>query len=126
MTSLNCHHPDQADPGHAHDHELVFDRFSFTADDPFDRVLLTAVLAALPAGVVRAKGVLYLADAPDDCVILQLVGRRWTLKPGAPWGDVKPATRLVLIAPHNQVDADGIQAEFAGALVAGLAGCRRT
>ena len=102
---------------HVHDHvlhDLVFDQVTFTAEIPCDRVALTAVIAALPPAVVRAKGVIYLADVPEHCLILQLVGRRWTLQQGAPWGDAAPATRLVLIAPHGQLDGAAILARLTG------------
>ena len=70
-------------------------------------------MRCLPS-VVRAKGVLYLADALDHRVILQVVGKRWELQPGEPWGDARPASRLVLIAPYGQLDAAAILASLAG------------
>jgi G3E family GTPase len=110
-------------PGeHVHDHErhdLVFDQVTFTTDTPCERSALTAAMAALPPAVVRAKGVVYLADAPEHRFILQLVGRRWTLQQDAPWGDEPPSTRLVLIAPHGQVDAGVLQTELGKVFEAG-------
>jgi len=107
---------------HVHDHErhdLVFDQVTFTTDAPCSRADLTATIAALPPAVVRAKGVVYLADAPEHRFILQLVGRRWTLQQDAPWGDEPPSTHLVLIAPHGQVDAGVLQTELGKVFEAG-------
>lgn len=119
-SSLNrvsaANQPNTADPGAGHEHELAFDRFSFEADKPLERAILTNLLDRLPPAVVRAKGVLYLADTPDQRVILQMVGQHWRLEPGAPWGDELPATRLVLIAPHDQIDANALQAQFIRAI----------
>ncbi len=72
---------------------------------PLDAARLGAVLDALPASVLRAKGVCHLgeAEAPH---LLQLVGRRWTL---LPWQAREPegdAPGLVLIGtPELPQDA---------------------
>jgi len=53
------------------------------------------------------------ADAPRTRVILQLVGKRWSLQPGEPWGDAVPVSRLVFIALHGQMDGVEILASLA-------------
>ncbi len=57
--------------------DIGFDQRLFHADGPLDRACLDAALAALPAGILRAKGFLRLGEA-GDIHLLQLVGRRWT------------------------------------------------
>lgn len=96
--------------GHDAQHDLTFDQVSFTTAEPCDRAALIAALHALPPAVVRGKGVLYLADEPQRRVILQVVGRRWELRPGEPWGNAAPASRLVFIGPRGQIDAAAVLA----------------
>jgi G3E family GTPase len=62
------------------------------------------MLDALPPALVRAKGILHLADEPSHQMILQVVGKRWELERGAPWGDDAPQSRLVLIAVGDAID----------------------
>jgi len=52
------------------------------AEVAFDGVKLRALLASLPASVLRAKG--FCRIGPEEVLhLLQLVGRRWTLTPWA-------------------------------------------
>lgn len=96
--------------GHDAQHDLTFEQVSFTTAEPLERAALTVALDALPPAVVRGKGVLYLADEPARRVILQMVGRRWNLRPGEPWGDAAPASRLVFIGPRDQIDPAAVLA----------------
>ena len=77
---------------------------------PLDRAALAAAIDALPAGVVRAKGIFYLADDPGEQVILQVAGRRREWQIGEPWGDARPYSRLVLIGPRALVDEESLRA----------------
>lgn len=83
--------------GQAHHPEDQFQRWHFTADRPFDPAALRAVVDALPAGVLRAKGLLWLADQPDQRLLLQKVGRRWTLIPGGAWQGAARGSQLVVL-----------------------------
>lgn len=70
---------------HSHeDHARLFATWSFSADRPLDGCALRAAIAALPAAVIRAKGIVRLIEAPDRRYALQLAGRRWSLEPQPP------------------------------------------
>ncbi|MFM9107599.1 MAG: GTP-binding protein, partial [Chloroflexota bacterium] len=64
---------------------------------PIPRSALETFAATLPADVVRAKGIVALAEDPDRQTIFQLAGKRWTIRPGEPWGAEPPRSRLVAI-----------------------------
>ena len=57
----------------------TFESWSFRSDTALRRGDVEAFLAALPPGVVRAKGILRLADDPANDYVLQRVGRRSSL-----------------------------------------------
>jgi len=73
---------------------------------------VTQALRALPAGILRVKGVLWLADQPDGRVILHRVGRRVDVAPGRPWRDERPHTRLVAIGLQASMDPASLDAWF--------------
>lgn len=86
----------------AHDHVT----WSFTTGVPLDGDQVRAVLTALPAGVVRAKGVVHLAEDPATRFVAQVVGARATITPAGFWTDAEPATKLVFIGVPRDGDAD--------------------
>jgi G3E family GTPase len=63
-------------------------------------------LQALPAGIFRAKGVLYLADAPNLRWTAQVVGRRTSIDVLGEWGDMVPETHLVCIGERDAMTTD--------------------
>jgi G3E family GTPase len=71
----------QSAEGHHHHHhaEEMFNTRAFTAIAPIDRAAFEAFAAALPVSVVRGKGVLVFADAPDQAEVWQRVGARMEL-----------------------------------------------
>jgi G3E family GTPase len=72
---------------------------------PMPRAMAGVMAADLAARAVRAKGHVWLSDAPDQRHLYQQVGRRWTLVPDGGWGEDPPSTRIVAI---------GITAQGAG------------
>jgi len=77
------------------------------AEAAFDGVKLRALLASLPASVLRAKG--FCRIGPEGALhLLQLVGRRWTL---APWAR-GAAPGLVLIGTDRMPAVDFAAAEL--------------
>ena len=60
-----------------------FVRASCRTGVPLDRAALVTALDALPAAVVRFKGVVRLREHPNRPYVLQGVGRRWSLEPVA-------------------------------------------
>jgi G3E family GTPase len=98
--------------GHDHYHDADFATWSYTSDRPLARSRFERVADGLPETVIRAKGVLYLEDAPEQRMIFQLVGRHWTLTPGDAWGVAKPETRLVFIGVREQFDPAVVAGPF--------------
>ena len=95
------------DAGHA----AAFGSWSGNTKALLDAHKLRAMLEALPAGVLRAKGVLRLSDAPDRRTVFQRVGKRWSFvadeHPGAP-----EVSSLVVIGPANAIDATELSRRF--------------
>jgi len=104
------------------EHSALFTTWRFTSALPLDGPALRRALAMLPGAVLRAKGIVHLADAPGRRIVLQLVGRRWSLDPEEQSDGVVLAGRseIVLIGLAGQVDADGLAALFAPTLPPGL------
>jgi G3E family GTPase len=75
----------------------VHDRWSWNPAGPVDRAALVAALDALPSSVVRAKGIVALADEPTRRTVVQRVGDGWTMTPGRPWGAAEPARSAVVV-----------------------------
>lgn len=82
-------------------HADPFESWELTAAEPLDRARLRAMLGGLPGNVVRAKGLLSLADAPARLTVYQRVGPRWSLREE---GDGDGLSRLVLIGTAGAVD----------------------
>jgi G3E family GTPase len=89
-----------------HHHSVEYDTWSYTGDQPLDRGAFRGMVEALPEGVIRAKGILYLGDDADHRTIFQLVGKRWSLKRGGGWGEVQPRSQLVMIGLPRSIDAE--------------------
>ncbi len=101
------------DPDHDnHHHETEYETCSHVSDKPLVRPLFERFAAGLPESVIRAKGILYLADTPERRTVFQLVGQRRSMTPGDEWGQAKPETRLVLIGLKNQIDQTAISRTF--------------
>ena len=98
----------------SYDHEHQFDSLSFTVDEALDRERLHALFESLPKSLLRAKGVLNLAEEPERPTIYQRVGARWSYTTAEPWGDETPQTRLVFIARRGTVNIAAIQKALNG------------
>jgi G3E family GTPase len=93
-----------ADPAGSHDD---FDSWSFRSETPLRRSDVDAFLAALPPGVVRAKGILRLAEDTTNVYLLQRVGRRTSLLPlTAGSAEDSTGTRLVVIGVPGSIDGE--------------------
>lgn len=84
-----------------------FDSWSFRSEVPLRRSDVEAFLSALPSGVVRAKGILRLADDTTHDYLLQRVGRRTSLVAldGSRSGG-RDGTRLVVIGVPGSIDGE--------------------
>ena len=79
-------------------HNDLFATWTWTSSQPLSYEAVRAVLVSLPSAVYRAKGFLYLIDAPEDRVVAHVVGRRVDLRPSGCWGSAQPRTELVFIS----------------------------
>jgi G3E family GTPase len=87
------------------DHAAMHVSWLWEQAAPMPRAMAGVMAADLSARAVRAKGHVWLSEAPDQRHLYQQVGRRWTLVPDGGWGDDPPSTRIVAI---------GITAQGAG------------
>lgn len=110
------HHHDH--DHHDHDHGAAFATWSYTADRPFDLRALRKVILDLPPAIFRAKGVIWLADAPQRQAVLQLVGQRVSLTLRDLWGETPPRTQLVTISAPRQLDTADLQRRLDACLAA--------
>lgn len=106
-------HPRQHEPtvpagAAAHPH---FDRWTFRTDAPLDaEALTTMVKRRLPESVYRCKGIVQIADDPDNRYVLQIVGRRSHLEVLDPWGARERTSEIVAIG--RRLDHDLLTALF--------------
>jgi G3E family GTPase len=99
-----------------HDHSLIFDTWSWTSAEPLSLKSLRRAIKNLPPTIYRAKGILYLADAPDKRGVLQVTGRRASLTVEEPWGELPPHSQLVVIGSQGGVVPDQLEAQFEDSL----------
>ncbi len=76
LIDLEPRHGDER--GHLHDHGVPFETWSWRGG-VCDEATVRAMADALPAAVVRAKGIV---ATPDGSLVYQRVGSRWSLVPG--------------------------------------------
>lgn len=81
-----------------------FQSWSFRTDRPLQRSDIEAFLTALPPGVVRAKGILRLADDTANDYVLQRVGRRTSLVPLRAASGDQVDSRLIVIGVPGSID----------------------
>ena len=110
--AVTAEHNHAADQTHAEAHDAMYQTWSITAAAPIRRDNVQALLDTVPEGVLRAKGFVYLVDDPDRRYLLQLVGKRWKLAAGEPWGDGVPETRLVFIGLPGSIEPANIEARL--------------
>ena len=97
-----CHHQHT-------DHTLVFSTWSWRSSQPVSFHALQRMVNRLPETIYRAKGIFFLADAPAQKGILQVVGRRASLaltQDG--WESAAPHSQLVVIGAEGSVDGDSL------------------
>ena len=108
-------------------HDSLFAAWRFASALPLDGAALRRALAALPPAVLRAKGIVSLAEAPGRRFVLQLVGRRWSLEPqdGVGGSALSGPGEIVFIGLAAELDTDQLQSLFAPALPPGVAALLR-
>ncbi len=95
-----------------------FRRWSLTTRNTLDRAKLLDTLRALPASVLRAKGIVRMADAPLQRTILHMVGQRIDTRVEGPWGIADLRSDLVLLGTPDMPDDATLDGLFTGSLVA--------
>ena len=105
---------DHAHAGHEHaDHNHPsFETWSWQGEAAIHGAGLVEALKELPAGIVRAKGLLHLREDPASRYVLQVVGRRFSVLPDRPWRDDTPASQLVVIGLPGSVDKRWLAAKL--------------
>ena len=106
---------------HAHDHSKVFSTWSFETDRPLALEALRETMRKLPGNVYRAKGVVYISDAPERRAVLQVVGRRVDISLQDDWGQRAPRTQIVAIGAAGSIDASLLEKAFASCISAASA-----
>ncbi|NQW53189.1 MAG: GTP-binding protein [Rhodospirillales bacterium] len=103
-------------------HDSLFSSWHVGSALPLDGAALRSMLDALPPAVLRAKGIVQLAEAPGRRFVLQLVGRRWSLEPEPHREKLALVSRseIVVIGLAGQLDPEAMQALFAPVLAACL------
>ena len=102
---------------HDHDHSLVYNTWVYRSFEPFTLKNLREVTKNLPPSIYRAKGFVYLSDAPARRGILHLTGRRVRLSLGEYWRkDEVPNNETVVIGSAGGVDAQDLKRRFEWAL----------
>lgn len=98
------------------DHRQMFATWTFASELPVDGAVLRAAIAALPAEVVRAKGIVRLTEAPGRRFVLQVAGRRWSLEPESEDPEPMEWTRsvIVCIGLTGQLDPVQLKGHFSG------------
>lgn len=91
------HHPDQE--GHG------FFTFSWTSDRPIRLPCLKSFLDRMPVDVIRAKGLAYLSELPDQQAIIQVVGKRVSVTKGRSWAGRTPSTMLTFIGVESRINS---------------------
>ena len=104
------HGHEDGDHHHHHtDHTLVFSTWSWRSTQPVSFRALQRMVDRLPETVYRAKGIFFLAGAPGQKGILQVVGKRASLTLSQDgWGDAAPYSQLVLIGAEGSIDGDSL------------------
>jgi G3E family GTPase len=113
--------------GHNHDeqdHSKVFSTWSYETDQPLALEALRETLRKLPGSVYRAKGVIYITDAPHRRAVLQVVGRRVDISIQEEWGQRAPCTRIVAIGAAGTIDGSLLEKTFASCISAAVAHTR--
>ncbi len=104
---------DHADHEHEHEHgapHASFDTWSWRDEAALSGAGLVEAIKALPGGIVRAKGLLYLREDAAHRYVMQVVGRRYSVQPDRAWGDETPASQLVIIGLPGSIDEQGLTA----------------
>ena len=97
------------------DHTADYQAMSWICGQAMDLERLQSLLARFPIGVLRAKGVLYIAQAPELRGIFQLVGKRAALSFEGKWRKA-PCNELVILSARDAFSEDAMRSELLACL----------
>jgi G3E family GTPase len=103
---------DHAGHEHGDHHHPTFETWSWQGEAAIHGAGLVEAIKELPAGIVRAKGLLHLREDPASRYVLQVVGRRFSVLPDRPWRDDAPSSQLVVIGLAGSVDERWLAAKL--------------
>lgn len=83
--------------------------WSIKSEKILDGQKVRQMLAQVPETIIRAKGVLWVADGQDKRTLYQRVGRRWVMEQGEAWSSLAPESNIVFIGPKGVLDEDDFQ-----------------
>ena len=104
---------DLDDPADHSEHTLDCDTVSIRLDAPIPGDVFSVAVSSLPEGILRGKGFVWLAEDPEYRAIFQLVGKRWSIKPGELWADRQPGTEIVFLGLPGSIDHERLTQLFA-------------
>jgi G3E family GTPase len=73
------------------------------SEQPLEARAFRAWVARLPGTVMRGTGVVHLREEPQHRQEFALIGSRWRLTRGAPWGTMSPTTRVTLVSLGGEI-----------------------
>ncbi len=94
------------------DHTMVFNTWTYTADEPLLYKELCDAIDNLPVTIFRAKGFVQLKESPERKAVVHIVGKRAQLTFSGAWGEAGPHTQIVLIGTQGSVNAEKLQVLF--------------
>jgi G3E family GTPase len=97
---------------HHHDHTMVFNTWTYTADEPLLYKELCDAIDNLPVTIFRAKGFVQLKESPERKAVVHIVGKRAQLTFSGAWGETGPHTQIVFIGTQGSVNAEKLQVLF--------------
>jgi len=102
---------DAATVGDAH-HGPPFDASRYTSDHPLRERELRDVIRRFPESVYRCKGFVRFAEAPDERVLVQAVGRRVSFTSMGPADAASSGADLVLISAEDTLGHDDLHRQL--------------
>ena len=84
-------------------HTDSYETWSYISDELLNGNALRGLMDTLPPNILRAKGVLCLAEEPAHRTIFQLVGEQWSLKADGPWGEDPRSSHMVMLGLRNEI-----------------------
>ncbi|WP_110513383.1 CobW family GTP-binding protein [Herpetosiphon llansteffanensis] len=102
---------DRHEFAHYH-HDQDWQTWHYQTDQPLTMSNLQQAFQQLPSSIFRAKGIVYLAEAPERQAIVQLAGKRASLQLSEPWGATPPHSKIVVIGRSQSFDPAQLTAQF--------------